>query len=192
MKEAVWGIDTIDANVDRVPLATPVIWAYVTGTTLNPEIEWELADLQLFPHSTIYRIDQGFGDQADEVRAFDADEYDLEARAWTVDRLVRVIQLRNERRWSTRVYASVDPYTALIAGLAAARVPTHSLYYREANWDLNETEAWQVLTGNKYAAQWASPSSNPLTVIPGTSVNLQAAGADLNMIRLGSTQWQGP
>lgn len=191
MTEAVWGIDTIDARVPEVPRGAPVIWYYVTGTTQNPEIEWEPADAALFPHSQLYRIDQGFGNQRDRRRWFACDEFDLEAQAWTADTLVPAIRARNDIHWSTRIYASDGPWTELVIALDAAGVSTRSIFWREANWNLSEIQAKARLGGNRYAIQWASPSSNPDTLIPGTNLTLATAGADLNACRLGSTQWQG-
>lgn len=191
MSEAVWGIDTIDANVDKVPLGTPVIWCYITGTTSRPEIEWEPDDIALFSRSQVYKVDQGYGDQSAPSRVTDAHEYDLEAQAWTPAALVPVIAARNARRWSTRVYASLDPFLALQDELRRAQVSMRSLYWRKADWTLDEAQARGQLAGGIYAIQWASPSSNPTTMIPGTELTLSTAGADLNVIRLGSTQWQG-
>lgn len=191
MTEAAWGADTIDANAEFLTAATPVIWYYVTGTAQRPEIEWEADDVARYPHSQLYRIDQGFGDQANRARWFACDEFDLEALAWTPGALVPVVEARNSIMWSTRIYASAGPWFALLAALALAGVSARSLYWREANWNLSEPEARQLLSGVRYAIQWASPSSNPLTVIPGTSVNLQAAGADLNVARLSPTGWRG-
>lgn len=191
MTEAVWGADTIDAQAEFLPGGTPVIWYYVTGTTQRPEIEWEADDVARYPHSQLYRIDQGFGDQADRRRWFACDEFDLEALAWTPGALVPVIEARNSVMWSTRVYASAGPWFSLLAALASAGVSARSLYWREANWNLSEAEARQLLSGVRYAIQWASPSSNPHTVIPGTGVDLQTAGADLNVMRLSPTGWRG-
>ena len=191
MTAAVWGIDTIDAGVLKVPLGAPVIWAYVTGTTIRPEIQWEPEDIARFPHSQVFRIDQGFGDQLDEARAFDADEYDLEAGGWTVDRLAGVVRLRNERQWSTRVYASVGPFDALLGKLRTAQVPMRSVFWREAHWGLTEAEARGQLGGIRYALQYASPSDGGDLVIPGTSLTLAVAGADLNVMALVNTGWQG-
>ena len=191
MIEATWGIDTIDAQVPWVPLGTPVIWYYVTGTTQNPEIEWEPEDAARFPHSQLYRIDQGFGDQASRLRWFACDEFDLEAQAWTVPALIPAIRARNEVQWSTRVYAGADLWFSLLAGLAQAGVSARSLYWREANWNPDEATARRLLSAVRYAWQWASPSSNPDTFIPGTDVTLQQSGADLNVIRLSYTGWQG-
>ena len=191
MIEAVWGADTIDANAAFLTNATPVLWYYVTGTTQAPEIEWEPADVARFPHSQTYRIDQGFGNQLDMTRWFQCDEFDLEAGAWTVLNLIKVIRARNEIEWSTRVYASARPWLELLAGLAQAGVSARSLYWREANWNLSELQARGLLSAVRYAIQWASPSSNPLTIIPGTNTELRVAGADLNVARLSSTGWRG-
>lgn len=191
MTEHVWGADTIDAKAEFLPGGTPVIWYYVTGTTQRPEIEWEADDVARYPHSQLYRIDQGFGDQADKSRWFAADEFDLEALAWTPADLVPVIEARNAIEWSTRIYASTGPWLQLLAALAAAGVSARSVYWREANWNLSEAQAGQLLSVVRYAIQWASPTSNARTVIPGTTINLATAGCDLNVARLSPTGWRG-
>lgn len=191
MPDATWGIDTIDAQVHFLSPGVPVIWPYITGTTQRPEIEWEAADLALFPHSMLYKLDQGFGDQGNRARWFRCHEFDLESGAWTIPELVKAIEARNQIMWSTRVYASVGPWQALLGALAASGVSARSLYWREANWSLTEAQARGLLSVVRYAIQWASPSSNPLTLIPGTSTTLGEAGADLNVIRLSDTGWRG-
>lgn len=191
MTDAVWGIDTIDAGVPEIPRCAPVVWWYKTGTTTRPEIEWEPEDLAAFPHSHLISIDQGFGNQADESRWLTADEYDLEAQAWTPKTLVPVVRARNARRISTRVYASLSPFDQLVIELRSAQVPMHSLFWREANWNLNEAEARGQLGGIRYALQWASPTSNPDTEMPCTHLSLAVAGADLNVMQLRDTSWQG-
>lgn len=191
MTEAVWGADTIDAQSEWLPGSTPVIWYYVTGTTERPEIEWEADDVARYPHSQLYRIDQGFGDQGDRRRWWACDEFDLEAQAWTVPTLVQAIEARNSLSWSTRVYASAGPWWALLAAMASAGVSARSVFWREANWNLNEAEARSLLSVIRYAIQWASPSSNPTTLVPGTATSLAVAGCDLNVARLSPTGWRG-
>lgn len=195
MTENVWGIDTIEGVLDQglYPPAPPVIWAYKTGTVQHPDIEWTEADLAEFPESQVYRIHQGFGER-DPFRTLDGipwDEADLEAGAWDVRDLAVAIDKRNGARWSTRVYASDQPWTELLVACNEMRVHTRSVYWREANWSLSQLQARARLGGQRYAVQWASPTSNPMTLVPGTGRTLQQVNADLNVIRLASTAWQG-
>lgn len=181
--EAVWGVDCIASAEPNLPASPPVIWAYVTGTTRNPDIPWTAAQLARHPYSQVYTIDQGFGSQG----AFDADEYDVEAGAWTVSAMVWVISLRNDVGWSTRVYCSWSDRASLLTSLAHAGVSAKRVYFRIADWNYSFETARAQIGGNVYAIQWASPSSNPNTVLPGTSLTLSQCDADLSIIRLGST-----
>lgn len=195
MIEAVWAIDATEGVLDvgMFPPAPPVIFAYKTGTVSNPDIQWTEADIARFGASQVYRVHQGFGQQ-DPFRTPDGvewDEADMEAGAWTVEATGRAIMIRNAERVSTRVYASDTPWAQLANWCASRAIGMHSVFRREANWSLSEAEMRERLTGNQYAGQWASPTSNPFTLIPGTDHTLQQANADLNVVRLGSTQWRG-
>lgn len=195
MVDATWGVDAMEGVLDLnlFPLAPPVIFAYKTGTTRNPDVEWTEADIARFPHSQVYRIHQGFGPQ-DSFRTPDGvpwDEIDMEAGAWDIPSTGRAILIRNTERWSTRVYASDTPWSDLVAWCAARRVGMASVFRREANWSLSEAEMRDRLGGNQYAGQWASPTSNALTLVPGTGNTLAHANIDLNVVRLGSTAFRG-
>jgi len=195
MTEATWGVDAIEGTLDRglYPAAPPVLWAYKTGTTSNPDIEFTEADLEPFGDSQIYRIHQGYGTR-DPFRTADGvpwDEADLEALAWTVPELTDAIAKRNNARWSTRVYASDGPFTDLMVACSQQHVDIRSVFWREANWTLSRPQALARLDGLRYAVQWASPTSNPETLIPGTTTTLKAAGLDLNVARLSGTGWRG-
>ena len=66
-----------------------------------------------------------------------------------------------------------------------------SVFYRIADWNLSEHLAGLAAYGDVYAGQWASPTSNPNTVIPGTNHTLATANVDLNVVLLENTGWQG-
>ena len=195
MTEATWGVDAIEGTLDMglYPAAPPVMWPYKTGTTLNPDIAFTEDDLAPFTDSQIYRIHQGFGPR-DPFRTADGhpwDEADLEADAWDPEELAAAIGDRNGIHWSTRVYASDGPFTDLMVACAAQHVDVRSVYWREANWDLSRAQALVRLDGLRYAVQWASPTSNPETLIPGTQTTLSEANLDLNVARLSGTFWRG-
>lgn len=184
MTEATWGVDLTHDALPRLTIEPPVIWPYVTGT---PDIRWTEADRARFPSAQQYRLDQELGSSGPQ----DAEEFDVEALAWRPDQVLGLVEARRRIRWSTRIYASRLTY-AMVSGLLMAAGIHHSVFYRIADWSLSEAEARAQLGGQVYAIQWASPSSNPLTVIPGTTDTLAAVNADLNVIRLASTGWQGP
>ena len=184
MRGVTWGADATSSNQQHLPDGLPVLWAYVTGT---PDIAWTAAQLAdpRYAHASLYRIDQGFGSKG----PFGADEYDVEQGAWTVPEIVSVILQRDNIRWSTRVYCSRQARLEIMADLAPGA--QRSVFFRIADWSLSEAEAARSLGGNIYAWQWASPSSNPRTLLPGTGLTLTEAQCDLNVISLRSTGWQG-
>lgn len=195
MTESVWGVDAMEGVLDLslFPLAPPVVWAYKTGTTRNPDIAWTEVDIARFPDSQIYRVHQGFGGR-DPFRTSDGvpwDEVDMEAGAWTVPEVANAIGVRNHDAWSTRVYASDDPWQQLAAMCRQLGIGMGSVFRREANWSLSRSEMRARLTGDQYAGQWASPSSKPDTLVPGTVRTLRQANIDLNVVRLVPTQWRG-
>lgn len=195
MTDTVWAIDCTEGVIDRgsFPSAPPVIFAYKTGTVSNPDIAWTEADIAQFPWSHVYRIHQGFGIQ-NAFRTSDGmywDEADMEAGAWSPGSLLPKIAQRNTIGWSTRVYASDEPWLALVRLAGDQGVSLRSVFWREANWSLSREEAQARIGGNKYAVQWASPTSNPDTLVPGMAITLGLANVDLDEVALVSTAWRG-
>ena len=182
MYDSTWGADAMAEHADKLPGAMGVVWVYGTGT---PGIPWSAEQRARFDHAHVYVIDQGFGSKG----AFDADEFDLEARAWTVPELIDVAAARAERQWSTRIYCSKIPYGMMMGALAAGGLLHLPVFFRIADWSLSEEQARATLGGNVYAKQWASPTSNPQTLVPGTELTLEQAQCDLNVVRLMNTGW---
>jgi hypothetical protein len=178
-----WGADCPGENAPSLPASVPVIWPYVTGP---PSIKWTPANIGRFTHSKIILVDQGFESRS----PFDADEFDVESGAWTIEEISGIIAERRTRRWSTRLYGTWGTYGATKEVLAA-RGTGQSVFWRIADWDLNQHYADLELHGDVYAGQWASPSSNPDTILPGTHLTLAEANADLNVILNINTGWAG-
>lgn len=184
MRGVTWGADATSSNEDHLPDGLPVLWWYGTGT---PDIAWtpaQVADPR-YAHASKYEINQGFANRD----PFTGDEFDVEAGAWDVFSAAAAIQARALRQWSTRVYCSHRDRASLMAILGPGL--GRSVFYRIADWSVSATEAASMLGGNIYAWQWASPSSNPGTLLPGTGLTLAEAQCDLNVISLRSTEWQG-
>src|SRR6185312_7873588 len=139
-------------------------------------------------HGTVrhIRIFQGYGDLPD-VHSFDA--VDIESGAVTPAEAASIVR--------TRVLAGI-PWThlygtdATLAETGAAiRAYGNSIWNGHvsawlADWNLNESEAaakigTQIHGMTCMAVQWASPSSNPNTLVPGTNVTLKAANCDLSV-----------
>jgi hypothetical protein len=178
-----WGIDAQYSQLRYIPAGVPAIWPYVTGTT---GICWPDDAINGFNGARITRVNQGY----DSPGPFHGDEFDFERGAWTLDQIVSAAIERARYHWSTRIYATYDGYGQAKAALARAGLG-RSVFYRIADWDLSEHLASLAAYGDVYGGQWASPTSNPDTVIPGTHISLATANVDLNVVLLENTGWQG-
>ena len=178
-----WGADCPSASADHLPKNVPVIWPYTTG---SPSVQWPVSLIDSFTKSRVIRVDQGF-----ETRSpYDADEFDIEAGAWTESGITAIVKARRESRWSTRMYGTWETYGSTKQLLASQGIG-QSVYWRIADWDLDKHFADVMLHADVYAGQWASPSSNPDTILPGTNLTLAEANADLNVILNIYTGWAG-
>ena len=120
----------------------------------------------------------------------EADVADVEFLAGTTGSFVRALRARiaAKVRWST-IYGTDATIATAAAELASAG--PHGWYYRHvdcwlANWNLDEAQA-AALTGGRIhglacrAVQWASPTSNPGTIVPGGTLTLAQAQVDLSV-----------
>jgi hypothetical protein len=178
-------IDAIRVNAHNIPRSTPKVAGYVTGTGVVP---WTATQWAYFPHAGKVRIDQS--PALAVFSAGHADVADVESQAGTIGSFIKAVRARIAAgvRWST-IYGTEATLAAAAAELAAAGA--HGWYYGHvdcwlANWDLNEAEA-AVLIGRLVhgltcrAVQWASPSSNPRTIVPGGTLTLAQAQVDLSV-----------
>jgi len=183
-----WGFDCLGSSVQHLLEARPTaIWPYITG---DNGIAWTSEEINHFRQqgAEVILVNQGFRQGPAEALA--GDEFDLEAGAWTLASLRMVVAKRRDIRWSTRVYCSWSNY-ALVKEALAADGTGNSVFFRIADWNLNQHTADLELHADVYAGQWASPSTNPAAVIPGTSITLAEAGADLSAVLNTNTGWQG-
>lgn len=183
-----WGFDCEGMNVQHLIHTSPqAVWAYDSGSDGVP---WTPNERRAFTDRGIrvYLVNQGY--KQGPGAALHGDEFDLERAAWTTAGLTEVVHARREVQWSTRVYCTWSNYAAIKQALAEAGIG-QSVYYRIADWNLNQHLADAMLHADVYAGQWASPVTNPSTVIPGTSTLLASVGADLNVVLLGDTGWAG-
>jgi len=167
-------IDTIHDNVGSIPMGTPKVAGYVTGT---PDIQWVSADWDRFPNSGHVRIDQS--PTLSSWVSGGADVADVENGAGTIEQACVQARAREAKGWWSFVYISAGNLAALQSAVASFGLT--KVQYWVANWNLNEAEAGDQLGGDMVAIQWASPSSNPDTVVPGGSETLTAANVDLSV-----------
>ena len=95
------------------------------------------------------------------------------------------------RKWWSTVYVDQADLAGVQAAVATADLTR--VQYWLADWSLNEAEAearlQPNLDGGIVAVQWASPSSNPRTLVPGSSLTLAEANVDLSVTVYG---WYRP
>lgn len=171
-------IDATHADVTNIPQGTRKVAGYVTGTA---DIRWTPADWHRFPNAGHVRIDQ-HGDPS-----LHAAIVDCEALAATPRVAAQCIQARLAAGHSRGgVYASQDTVPAVAAALKAVSVSAAQVDLWLANWNLSRAEATALLRTNMsgltiQAVQWASPTSNPTTRVPGSTLTLREANVDLSV-----------
>jgi len=176
-------IDTIGGSAHNVPAGTPRVAGYVTG---SGDVPWSVADWSRFRAAAQVRIAQAPG--TDPITA---DVLDVETGAampadspgWILSRIAAGYT------WSV-IYGTAGTLAAVRAALIAAGPEGWwygHVYCWLAEWSLSEEQAVRVL-GTEVAgmtcvaAQWASPSSNPGTLVPGgNGATLAAANLDLSI-----------
>lgn len=177
-------VDTIHDAVAHVPTGIHYVGGYVSGT---PDIKWTPEDWARFPSARHIRIFQGYGDMPD-VHGFDA--IDVETGAVTPGEAASIVRTRVMAGipW-THIYGT-DSTLATVG--EAIRAYGQSIWNGHvscwlADWNLDESEA-AAKVGTRIhgmtcvAVQWASPSSNPHTMLPGTQLTLREADCDLSVV----------
>lgn len=161
--------DTIHADAGHIPANAVKVAGYVTGT---PDILWTESDWARFPHAGKVRIDQS---PAGLLYAKgDANVYDVETNAGTAPEFAAIIASRHTRGMSNCPYASRTNLQELENELDAVKADGwwHGMDAWLADPSLSLAEATKligtILFGFKIrAVQWAWPSTNPTTNVPG-------------------------
>lgn len=173
------GIDAPGSDAGNIPITTPVVFGYVTGSW---GIQWSAADFARFGHSALGRINQDNNPDPHVGTIFD-----LESGAGTFDGAVQWCRRKQAAGGVGVVYLSDSNVSQLEQDLANGGVDKYGLWI--ANWNLNESEATQRLTGRTLAVQWASPSSNPNLLVPGSHLTIAQANVDLSVV---ADSWLSP
>jgi hypothetical protein len=178
-------IDTIHKTVSHVPASAPKVAGYVTGYA---DIMWTAADWARFSGGKVHINQSG--------RVGLGQVLDVEFRAATNADAVAWGRYRQASGKRACFYISEGSLAGLVAVLHAGGVdvsPKGSAFW-VANWDLSRDQAVAALgtramasghTIEVVAVQWASPSSNPHTNLPGTPLTLAEANCDLSVTRDG-------
>jgi hypothetical protein len=182
-------VDAIHGNAHNIPQTSDriaKIAGYVTGT---PDIRWVETDWLRFPHYTHIRIDQS---ATFKSLPSNYDVRDVEPGACPPKIAAQEAAIRfSKYKLKTVCYVDVteEPNLAgdITTALAAQKIPDGNAFIWLANWNLDEAEAAE-LVGTRMlgfeiiGVQWASPSSNPDTLIPGGHATLREAQLDLSVV----------
>lgn len=176
-------IDTIGARADALmnalgpnrPGADVILAGYATGT---PDIDWTTAQ-----RARVHALGYGLFvyDQSPALALFGsggADGADIEQGAATIGAFIDQARHREARGWTSWGYIDQADYPVYAAEVRAAGL--RRVQYGIANWNDSLAQAQAQLGGDVVYVQWASPSSNPGTIVPGTSRTLAQLNCDLN------------
>jgi hypothetical protein len=171
-------IDTIHDDVGNIPVNTPKVAGYSTGAA---DIRWTNADWDRFPNSGKVRINQDGSTDISEASI--ADVADCEPGAFSEAQVLEWVKLRKHSHLACAVYVAASSQASLTSALREAGLTGVDLWV--ANWSLSEAEAARLLTTSGdypvVAVQWASPASNPDTIVPGGTLTLAEANVDLSI-----------
>jgi hypothetical protein len=184
-----WGFDCLGSEVQHLMNAVwpTAVWPYVTG---DDGVAWSPEEIDYFRRqgAHVFLVNQGY--EQGPAQALTGDEFDFEAGAWTLANLLEIVEVRRKVKWSTRIYCTWANYAIIKQALAQAGTGD-SIWFRIADWNLDQHLAELELHSDVYAGQWASPSTNPATLIPGTTLTLSQVSADLSVVLNIFTGWAG-
>ncbi len=180
--------DATHNSLPKIP-ATPamqLIALYATGTV---GIEATAADVAKYraAGTGVVLIDQTPGLKV--FAAGLADVADVEFLAGTHASAAAAVLARQAHGWQSTLYCSKNALAGLQAALLPGTDRSKVLYgVADYNWSRAESEA--LLGANPHWAycQYGDPKSNPHTLVPGTSVTLAQANADIDV---GKASWAG-
>ena len=173
-------VDAIGANAGAIPKGTKKVAIYLTG---SGGVAWTNADVARLNQDdpelqTIVRIDQA--NQSTEI--FHQVAYlivDIEPGAATLTDAIRIAKARQQLGLRTCFYFFRAEEQAVRD--AAAGNGLHVDYWA-AYWDLDREQAIaQLGQRGVVAVQWASPTSNPHTLVPGTNRTIASLNVDLSV-----------
>lgn len=176
-----------DKNVAQLAALHPKkVAGYVTGSS---GILWSLQEWDMFPDDQTgkVRIDQSPGLAL--FAAGKADVADVETGAGTIDHFITAaIKRRDNLSIKSTIYIQASSVNTAHAKCQAAGILDHVLWW-VADWNLTVQEATARLNDTVVAVQYASPTSNPDTDIPGSHLRLIDVGVDLSVAR---ADWHPP
>jgi hypothetical protein len=173
-------MDTIGGDASNIPRSCKRVLAYITG---SGGIAWTMAQIKAAAtHAEVIAIDQSDGTFS--YRSYKTLILDCEPGAKSNANAVIQVRVRAQLGLRTVLYTFAANVQALSGAIAAAGLSQHVDGY-VANWNLNREQAIAYLHANPtvVGVQWASPTSNPDTIAPGTGRTLRELNIDLSVTR---------
>ena len=171
--------DTVGPSAHNIPSAIAKVAGYNTG----PEsIIWTEAEWAMFKNRGQVIICQ----HADKNEYLKADAFDIEPGAMSIADFMEAARIRQSRGWNSCAYIEASQTGALVQACRDAKLSLDKIQLWVANWNYSEAEAASflgtVIGGcTVVAVQWASPTSNPHTLCPGSSKTLSELNLDLSV-----------
>lgn len=178
-------LDTIHADASRLPAGMAACLEYMTGST---DVKWTVSDTRKFPHCTFIRVDQTIS--LNVYEAGGAELADVERGAGTLTEFIKAAKVRASKHWPNNLYISLSGFTPAIVAVHAAGL-AGKVNYHIADYDFSMNDAIHFMTANSdvVAVQFASPGTNPNTLVPGSSHTLKQVNCDLSVKRV---DWYPP
>ncbi|MGH3300960.1 MAG: peptidoglycan-binding domain-containing protein [Streptosporangiaceae bacterium] len=179
----IWFVDVTTANASRIPLVSGGLRAYYgTGAGIAETAAQVAAAKAAGMGIAMY-------DQTPALLDFASGEFpmaDIELYAGTAAAAHNGVAARQARGQQSLLYVSQGNWSALKAALSSPQ----GVSYGIANWSLSQTAAEAFLAASPDVAfvQYGNLASNPLTLVPGTSMDLTTAQADINVAKY---NWAG-
>lgn len=172
--------DTIHADVDKIPGNYIAVMGYDTGSA---GIDWTADDWGRFPMASHVSVDQSSG--LAQFAAGRADVGDVERGAATIDEFITAAHARKARGDFSTLYTSYANLPGYYHSVEVAGLGGGWVNYFVADYSMSLLTAISYLDSNAGAVgvQFASPSSNPGTILPGTTLTLKEANCDLSVKR---------
>lgn len=177
-------LDTVGTASQHIPTVTPYIGGYVSGSGSVP---WSQADWDRFPNSRHNRILQHANTGLDP---HSWDSVDMETNALTAAEVAAEHKRHVDAgiEW-TNVYATRTNFAlavSAIKGLGSHYWDGHVTLWL-ADWNLDEEQAVALIGtfiegATCIGVQWASPTSNPNTLVPGGTATLVQANIDISVV----------
>jgi hypothetical protein len=181
-------LDTIGATANSIPRGTKRVLVYITG---GGGIAWtaaQIAGLSAKGVQFVGRIDQSNVEQLfTNLRTLVVDIEPGAATNLTAD---HVAVRRAQAGLRTTLYTFLANFDALKRSVSTFGASDH-VDYLVADWNLDRNGAIGFLGQHPecVGVQYASPTSNPRTLVPGSRLTLAQANVDLSVTR---ADWPAP